>query len=168
MDDDQSLNDDESDLLKNIPFTEKELEEDDYDEEAFMDKLSKYLEQKYQDEDKGNDDDDNDKDNKLSGLDIFTMKEEELNEIMPIDESEISNQFRYIPTFQNENEAKQESKSKRNNNRNKRRKNKYYKVPLPKTDNKNKRKSKSKRNNKNQNKTTKLNKNQRFIAASKQ
>merc|ERR1712228_63360 len=84
------IGDKDKELLNNMPFTEKELEESDYDETEFMDKLSSYLEKKY--------DDDNDDDNELedddidlnkqqlSMLDIFTMKEEELNKIMPIDD----------------------------------------------------------------------------------
>ena len=89
----QILNDDqdETELFKDIPFTEKELE-DDYDEEEFMDKLSTYLEQKYGDNDDIDYFDDNHNHNKddkassnqLSPFEILTMKEEELNEIMPI------------------------------------------------------------------------------------
>lgn len=134
-----NINDeDENELLKDIPFTEKELEED-YDEDEFMDKLQKYLDQKYADNDQDIDyleEDINTNENnkkppsKLSAFEILTMKEDELNKIMPINDSELiddtdklnQHSFKYIPTFSNDGNSNKRSKKRRKNN-------KYFKVP---------------------------------------
>ena len=80
-------------ILDELPFTEKELESD-FDETGFMDKLSTYLEKKYEDdEDLENKDDIEFQDNQLSMLDILTMKEEELDKIMPVDDRNVNQIF---------------------------------------------------------------------------
>ena len=113
-----------------MPFTQKELQ-DDYEEDQFMDKLSKYLEQKYGDDDdidyfndnQNNEDTKNDQSsNKLSALEILTMKEDELNKIMPINDNELiddedklnaHSSFKYIPTFSNTRNNKKRSKKRK-------------------------------------------------------
>eukprot|EP01084_Bolivina_argentea_P059706 109063_1 len=112
---------DYKELLKEIPFTNDELEGE-YDEETFMDKLSTYLEQKY-DNDSDNNTDNINNNKQISTLDILTMDENQLNKIMPVTDNEVNNyKFKYLPTFENNvNQSKRKNK--------KRNKNKYYKVP---------------------------------------
>jgi len=100
--------------------------------------LSKYLEQKYGDNDDDIDDIDyiqedintNNKESasKLSAFEILTMKEDELNKIMPIndtelidDEDKLKESFKYIPNFSHNGNNKKRSKKKKSN--------KYFKVP---------------------------------------
>eukprot|EP01084_Bolivina_argentea_P094039 169069_1 len=139
-----------NELLKDIPFSTQELEEDEYDEELFMEKLSKHLEMKY-------DDDVKDATNtELSALDILTMDEKELDKLMPIHNDDIEQPididsgFRYLPTFGSNSNSDTKPKRKRK----KRNANRYYKVPQP-----------NKKRKKNRNGPKKITQNARFILA---
>ena len=167
---------DENQLLKDIPFTEKELEED-YDEDQFMDKLSKYLEQKYGDDNEDidyfeedmntniNNHNQESSNTKLSGFEILTMKEDELNKIMPINDTEFiddsdklnQSSFKYIPNLSNNGNKQRNKKRKKSN--------KYFKVPTINDDsnkNKNKRHKKGETKKRQQQGPKKLNNNSRF------
>ena len=81
--------------------------------------MSTYLEKKYDDEDLENKDDDTEfHDNQLSMLDILTMKEEELDKIMPVDDKNVNQIF-----------ADQEIPKLRKRKNKKRKKKQYHKPP---------------------------------------
>eukprot|EP00483_Globobulimina_turgida_P007555 UN07570 len=157
-----NYNNDEDELLKDIPFTNQELEKE-YDEEAFMDKLSKHLQEKHDDSDI------NVEHKEISALDILTMDEEELNKIMPINDDKVNNNqitnhgFRYIPTFKKK--RTDNYKKRRTQYKYKRSKSvKYSEVPeLYKSHNKKSLKNPSIKNPRNSNKSMKKHKKSKKI-----
>ena len=119
---------DEDGILDDIPFTAQELEGE-YDEEVFMNKLDSYFQSKYgeesviEDENEERPSSDTVDIHAVSAVDIFTMNEDDLDRVFPLNDNESS-----PPESKSDEKPKGKQSTKRRRKRN-RKQNGYRKVP---------------------------------------